>query len=157
MKRALILWLLFTCVLHAQVPNTTTFSLQDVKDELNSSSNDLVSFFAEANANGFDPAYEGSKNSLLNFRNYSHYNGYTLFQKTKVSELSNVDACYLANDTHDTYHDGVGTYPAIGDTTYRGSAFIPFNGYDKWYKVPGANNVIKINTSGVVTNLSICF
>lgn len=52
------------------VPNTNTFTLQDVKTELGSSSNDLVSFFSEADDSKFDPNYVGSKNSLLNFRNY---------------------------------------------------------------------------------------
>lgn len=52
------------------VPNTDTFTLQDVKDELESSSNDLVSFFAEAVDANFDPLYKGDKNSLYNFRNY---------------------------------------------------------------------------------------
>lgn len=54
------------------VPNTNNFSLQDVIDEINPSSNDLATCFAEAIDSGFDSAYEGSKNSLLNFRNYSH-------------------------------------------------------------------------------------
>lgn len=54
------------------VPNTNNFSLQDVIDEINPSSNDLATCFAEAIDSGFDSAYEGSKNSLLNFRNYTH-------------------------------------------------------------------------------------
>lgn len=52
------------------VPNTNTFTQQDVKTELGSSSNDLVSFFSEADDAKFDPNYVGAKNSLLNFRNY---------------------------------------------------------------------------------------
>lgn len=57
----------------AQVPNTDTFSLQDVFTELGLSANGtngLVQCFAAADPAQFDPAYEGSKNSLLNFRNY---------------------------------------------------------------------------------------
>ena len=54
------------------VPNTTTFTLQDVVDEINPTTDDLVDCFADANASGFDATYEGSKNQLLNFRNYSH-------------------------------------------------------------------------------------
>lgn len=52
------------------VPNTDTFTLQDVKNELGTSVNDLDTFFYIADNNKFDPDYVGSKNSLLNFRNY---------------------------------------------------------------------------------------
>tara|TARA_R110000803_G_scaffold196905_1_gene260348 strand:+ start:80 stop:628 length:549 start_codon:yes stop_codon:yes gene_type:complete len=52
------------------VPNTTTFSLQDVIDIVSPTTNDLVDSFADAVANKFDPSYSGSKNQLLNFRNY---------------------------------------------------------------------------------------
>ena len=53
------------------VPNTTTFNLQNVVDYITPSSDDLQTCFDEADSNLFDPTYEGSKNSLLNFRNYS--------------------------------------------------------------------------------------
>lgn len=52
------------------VPDTDTFSEQDVVDEINPASDDLIQCFAEADAGLFDPAYEGSKDGLLNFRNY---------------------------------------------------------------------------------------
>ena len=57
------------------VPNQSSFSLQDVIDEINPSSPSLSQCFAEANASGFDPAYEGAKDRLSNFRNYSHFSG----------------------------------------------------------------------------------
>ena len=56
------------------VPNTTTFDLQDVVDEVNPTTDDLVACFAAANDNYFNPTYEGSKNSLLNFRDYGSHN-----------------------------------------------------------------------------------
>jgi hypothetical protein len=52
------------------VPDTNTFTLQNVVDEVNPTTNDLADCFADANPLYFDPTYEGSKNSLLNFRNY---------------------------------------------------------------------------------------
>lgn len=53
------------------VPDTTTFSLNDVRLELGlGSTTSLQSCFLAANPAFFDPTYEGSKNSLLNFRNY---------------------------------------------------------------------------------------
>ena len=52
------------------VPDTTTFSLQDVVNEVNPTTDDLVCCFSEADDGSFDDNYSGSKNSLLNFRNY---------------------------------------------------------------------------------------
>ncbi|QTD39028.1 hypothetical protein JL193_07200 [Polaribacter batillariae] len=58
------------------VPNTDNFSFHDVKNEIENNggatTNSLVEAFANANATGFDSSYEGSKDSLLNFRNYNH-------------------------------------------------------------------------------------
>ncbi len=52
------------------VPDTNTFSLLDVVNEIKPSSNDLVTCFAEADINKFDPAYYDTGNDLLEFRNY---------------------------------------------------------------------------------------
>jgi len=52
------------------VPNTTTFTLQNVVDEVNPTTDDLAACFTDADECYFDPTYEGSKNNLLNFRNY---------------------------------------------------------------------------------------
>ncbi len=54
-----------------KVPDTNTFSLQDVVDVINPTTDDLVDCFSDADPDAFDPSYEGSKNSLLNFRNYN--------------------------------------------------------------------------------------
>lgn len=52
------------------VPNTTTFSLQDVVDEVNPTTDDLVDCFADSTDAYFDSLYKGSKDNLYNFRNY---------------------------------------------------------------------------------------
>lgn len=52
------------------VPNTNTFTLQDVVDEINPTTDDLAQCFTNAIAYKFDPLYEGNKDNLLNFRNY---------------------------------------------------------------------------------------
>lgn len=56
------------------VPNTTTFSLQDVITVINPTTDDLLDGFDDSNADYFDPAY-GSKTmspkTLLGFRNYT--------------------------------------------------------------------------------------
>jgi hypothetical protein len=59
------------------VPNTTTFSLQDVINVINPSTDDLACCFAEADPYLFDCWYFeiycyqcGGNSSLLQFRNY---------------------------------------------------------------------------------------
>ncbi len=54
------------------VPDTTNFSLQDVVDEILPDAKSLQGCFNEADTDAFDPAYEGSKDRLSNFRNYAH-------------------------------------------------------------------------------------
>lgn len=54
------------------VPNTTTFTLQNVVSAVTPTTNDLNDCFNDADSAQFDPAYEGSKNQLLNFRNYGN-------------------------------------------------------------------------------------
>ena len=67
-SKLLILSLLFCFNIYGQsVPNTSTFTLQDVVAVTGGTS--LTSAFANATGT-FDPAYVGSKNSLYNFRNY---------------------------------------------------------------------------------------
>ncbi|QQO97345.1 BACON domain-containing protein [Maribacter phage Colly_1] len=54
------------------VPNTTTFTLANVCDEigLTGSNRTLQSCINSAEARGYNSSYSGSKNSLLNFRDY---------------------------------------------------------------------------------------
>ena len=53
------------------VPDTNTFSLQDVCNQFTKNPpDDLVDCFSLANSAEFDPNYEGSKDRLSNFRNY---------------------------------------------------------------------------------------
>ena len=54
------------------VPNTDTFSLQDVVDEVVPYVDTLDDCFTDALAAKFDPRYEGDKDNLLNFRNYGY-------------------------------------------------------------------------------------
>lgn len=53
------------------VPDTNTFSLQDVVDEINPSSNDLVQCVNDATTQFYDGRYfKAPATSLLEFRNY---------------------------------------------------------------------------------------
>jgi hypothetical protein len=56
------------------VPNTTTFTLANVCDDLGliGVTRNLVQCFSSAASGSFDPAYSGAKNNLLNFRNYGN-------------------------------------------------------------------------------------
>ncbi len=55
------------------VPNNYNFSLQDVINEIPGGQTSLAECFLEATDALFDPTYEGSKNSLRNFRNYNSF------------------------------------------------------------------------------------
>lgn len=61
------------------VPDTTTFTLQDVVDEIDDlPANTLQACFDEAYSDKFDSAYSGSKDRLSNFRNYGAQGGFGL-------------------------------------------------------------------------------
>ena len=71
------------------VPNNTSFSLQDVCDSVSGAQDDLQECFAEASAANFNPSYSGSKNSLLNFRDYEAASAETLtISPTNYTETS---------------------------------------------------------------------
>jgi hypothetical protein len=52
------------------VPDTNTFTLDNVRFAVGAGYVTLADCFAYADPTYFDPNYSGSKNSLLNFRNY---------------------------------------------------------------------------------------
>ena len=54
----------------AQVPDTNTFTLQDVVDVISPSSETLLGCYDAANIVQFDPTYNVDPSSLYNFRNY---------------------------------------------------------------------------------------
>lgn len=98
------------------VPNTTTFTLQDVTTEIYgdiTSGRNLTSCFTDANGS-FDSNYVGSKNALYNFRNYSNtrsnfgylYNGFaynnSLFAPSGWHVPSRADLDTLINTVNTT-------------------------------------------------------
>jgi len=74
MKLLTIILLLISSVCFGQVPATLPFSLQDVIDEVNPTTDDLLDCFSDAIPAKFDPIYDNAgyapANSLLRFRNY---------------------------------------------------------------------------------------
>lgn len=109
------------------VPDTTTFTLQDVTTELygdTAAGRNLSSCFADAVAGSFDSNYnpnaDGTNNNLLNFRNYGATSspyvrtvvGYTTTtSKTVVYNITSLDvvAFLQLNVDSDTYSAGIGT------------------------------------------------
>jgi len=136
------------------VPNTTTFSLQDVQTELGGVNDDLIECFSNAAPLGFDPTYEGSKNQLLNFRNYTHII-YTLFYSSSSGAASGTLAC--PGDTSvKRWHDGAGTYPVVNDLVYiESTGTTLFNGNNDWFPTLGTES-IQINTVGKVIATHTC-
>ena len=140
------------------VPNTTTFELQDVVDEVNPTTDDLVDCFADANANYFDSTYEGSKNQLLNFRNYGSGNALTQFSGSSGQN----DFKFLCSQTTGTsyWHNGAGTHPTTGDIVYTNSAgttafncctYMKTNGsFGLWLEFDGTGS------QGEVSSISYC-
>ena len=140
------------------VPDTTTFTLQDVVTEVNPTTDDLVDCFADAVASKFDSNYSGSKNSLLNFRNYGAVT-LTTFHLT-VNTPKSTFACYgTANNV--AYHNGgSNTIAAVGDTVYSNSAgttTYPAGTYGQTFYSGGyVGSRIVVNSSGVVTAYYLC-
>lgn len=142
------------------VPNTTTFTLQDVETEIAGAQTSLAGCFAAANAGGFDPAYEGSKTSLLNFRNYtdicvSGLTGFTFYPTATTSGA----ACGPVGGATTYYHDGVGSRPANADKIYTSSdGCTLFNGGGSWFS--DFNGVTRnrfiVSSVGVVSSLTAC-
>ena len=135
------------------VPNTTTFTLQNVVDVVNPTTDDLVDCFADAVASKFDSNYEGSKNQLLNFRNYD---GSTLLQIT-MSTGTTKDTC---NETVNTAYwtDGSDSSgPVVGDTVYTNSSGTAFlaGGYYK-SQMGSSGSKVTIGSNGLVTARSSC-
>ena len=138
------------------VPNTNTFSLTDVINEFGLGAGDgLIDCFNEAlSDSAFDPAYEGSKDRLSNFRNYDNGPFLTSFIGT-LGDVSVTTSCALTlNTTY--YHNGTASTPIIGDTVYSdsGGVSILANNYyaalsgTKWFRITGS--------LGVVSSIGFC-
>ena len=132
------------------VPNTTTFTLQDVVNEVNPTTDDLADCFTDANIFLFDPAYSSSV-GLLKFRNYN--GGFrTAFSASTASK----DPCSLSlNQTY--YWIQTTVNPVIGDTIYTaatGSGVLAAGNYK--FAPIGTNNIMKINGSGVFFSQAAC-
>jgi hypothetical protein len=71
------------------VPNTSTFSLQDVVDEINPTTDDLVDCIADATSADYSSTYYTSPaTSLLEFRNYAGTANVTILSSDTITTTS---------------------------------------------------------------------
>ena len=143
------------------VPDTDNgWSLDTVRVELGlSTGSSLTNCIASGNSQGgWDPVYSGSKNSLLNFRNYGAVTSqqfYLTINTPKSSLACNAFADNVA------YHNGTPNSVAnLGDTIYSnasGTITYPAGTYGQTFYSGGyVGSRIVVDSFGVVTNYYIC-
>ena len=101
------------------VPNTTTFTLQNVVDEVNPTTDDLVDCFADATSSSFDSNYSGSKNNLLNFRNYwgEQYWDYAAGTQSTLTNICSLSLTEIIYQQHPTVQAFDFNDPIYSDTS----------------------------------------
>ena len=133
------------------VPNTATFTLQNVLDVVTPTTDDLVSCFTDATAAKFDSTYSGDKDELLNFRNYD---GIPSF----LGSVEGKDPCSLTmNITY--YHNGSGTNPTVGDTVYTDVLrTIPYAASNMRgnFDFGGSAIVFQVSNNGIISSTNTC-
>lgn len=139
------------------VPDTDTFSLNDVVLEVLPTTDDLVDCFADAEAIKFDPSHEGSKNNLLNFRNYNGGVSVTAFTLNTTSFSTSGGACGDSGGSATKWHDGAGGVPVVGDKIFTDAGgFNVFDGGSQWFKQVSSNAAFQIFSSGAVSTIVAC-
>lgn len=144
------------------VPDTNTFSLQDVVDEINPTTDDLQDCINDAVASKYDPTYyTAPATSLLEFRNY----GASLNSVT-ISYFGTGDAfkCSADYDVSITrYTQRTGNVYEINDVVYTdASGNNVFQGGDMWYRMKDEYNssdagyVYKIDYQGIIISKFNC-
>lgn len=138
------------------VPDTNTFSLGDVVTELGlGAGSSLGDCFSAANSSSFDPAYEGSKDRLSNFRNYGAESVQSFLIHLSPFASSAMACAHILTDSS-MYYFGSDPYPSAGDTIYTDMALTnPFNGGGSWYKL-GNNTSIQVDASGMILTAALC-
>ena len=141
------------------VPDTDTFSLQDVVNEINPTTDDLQDCINDAIASKYDPTYyTAPATSLLEFRNYGAATLTSFFIDYGGAYGDANTACFFGNSEplREFWHNGTGTYPIIGNTVYQDSGGLYPMSPQNWYYIPGENSAFGINNSGVVTGKVSC-
>tara|TARA_R110002153_G_C12924137_1_gene455112 strand:+ start:31 stop:459 length:429 start_codon:yes stop_codon:yes gene_type:complete len=140
------------------VPDTTTFTLQDVADEFGLGSNDgLTDCFDEATSSDFDVLYEGNKDELLNFRNY----GGIATRVSFSSSLADKNPCSLALDQTFWFvpANSSQTIPAVSNTVFAnstGATKAPTGNHRFISQSGSVNSSMTINSIGIISSQVAC-
>jgi len=143
------------------IPNTNSgWSLNTVRVELGLATNtSLTACITAANAQGgWDPVYSGSKNSLLNFRNFVAPTTQE-FYLTINSPKGSLACGNFADNV--AYHNGASSSVAsLGDTIYSnasGTVPYPAGTYGQTFYSGGyVGSRIVVDSFGVVQSYFIC-
>jgi hypothetical protein len=99
----------------------------------------------------------GADNNLISYDRI-----YKPSEPTIKTFLSSIDGfsssalcCSEANTQITRYYEGVGAYPAFGETVYRDNNYNVFVGLNLWYFTLSGFS-IKINNSGVIRDVQSC-
>ena len=140
------------------VPDTTTFTLQDVVDVVNPTTDDLEACFDDAVAGDFDSSYgPGDESNLLQFRNY----GAGSLTSFLGSVWTTGNLCgQTMNITY--YHNGSGTNPVVGDIVYTdsgGTSPYQYDGIRGNFGNGGSRVIMKSDQTpkpGIITGIQDC-
>ena len=139
------------------VSDTTTFTLQNVVDVVNPTTDDLEACFDDAVAGDFDSSYgPGDESNLLQFRNYDS-SGPTPF----LGSVASTPICsQTVNITY--YHNGSGTNPVLGDIVYTdsgGTSPYQYDGIRGNFGNGGSRVIMKSDQTpkpGIITGIQDC-
>ena len=140
------------------VPDTTTFTLQNVVDVVNPTTDDLEACFDDAVAGDFDSSYgPGDESNLLQFRNY----GAGSLTSFLGSVWTTGNLCgQTMNITY--YHNGSGTNPVVGDIVYTdsgGTSPYQYDGIRGNFGNGGSRVIMKSDQTpkpGIITGIQDC-
>lgn len=140
------------------VPDTNTFSLQDVVDEVNPTTDDLVDAIADADSGKYDGTYyTAPATSLLEFRNYGALPTGMLIVIAINGDIDDIDACAYGGSYNNKWHDGAGTFAVVNDTIYNDvNLTTAFIGNNDWFHDQNGDRSYEISSTGKVLDVVIC-
>jgi hypothetical protein len=141
------------------VPNTTTFSLQQVADEIDGVQTSLNGCVTDAVPGNYDATYyTDPATSLLEFRNYTTPSGVTVYEITtsKTGQSTAGAACsFTPNWPYYYTVDGAANI-VNGTVVYTDTPGVTlFNGGTDYYHA--GTRSFRISATGVVSSLGGCF
>ena len=138
------------------VPDTTTFSLQDVVNEVVPTTDDLLDCVADASPGSYDVAYyTAPATSLLEFRNYNSVPG-VAFDIAATGAFSSASACVQAVNTVN-YTSSADSSLSVGGFVYTDDALTNLkNGGNNFFRYGAGTSSMKIDSLGEITVITGC-